>query len=215
MRIGGLPSTRNQWNRSIASFWNRSPEWIFLIRRVRGFVWTTKTRYFRIHRRFAHVHRHVLSRFVSFWRIRADRWIRTGNFYPDWCGRKYFYAVLVTRIRIRVDGISEKSKLLLCTYQCYPGGNWRGGGGILIRHSCPREWLLTLWTRPRVRIFDFSLSRGRAVWPTSLEWNESMLYLILFNNKKVLASCSRIHCILVFMTIWFRGVDWKNDFCFS
>ena len=36
-----------------------------------------------------------------------------------------------------------------------------GGGagvGILIRHSCPREWLLTLWTRPRVRIFDFSLS---------------------------------------------------------
>ena len=27
--------------------------------------------------------------------------------------------------------------------------------GILIRHSCPREWLLTLWTRPRVRIFEF------------------------------------------------------------
>ena len=43
----------------------------------------------------------------------------------------------------------------------------KGGGvaglGILIRHSCAREWLLTLWTRPRVRIFDFSLSRGRAV----------------------------------------------------
>ena len=48
---------------------------------------------------------------------------------------------------------------LLCTYQCYPGG--RGGGrglGILIRHSSPREWLLTLWIRPRVRIFNFSLS---------------------------------------------------------
>ena len=30
-----------------------------------------------------------------------------------------------------------------------------GGMVILIRHSCPRKWLLTLWTRPRVRIFDF------------------------------------------------------------
>ena len=44
----------------------------------------------------------------------------------------------------------------------------RGGGaevGILIRHSSPREWLLTLWTGPRVRRFDFSLSlsRGREV----------------------------------------------------
>ena len=38
-----------------------------------------------------------------------------------------------------------------------------GGVLILIRHSCPRDWLLTLWTRPRVRIFDFSLSGGRAV----------------------------------------------------
>ena len=43
------------------------------------------------------------------------------------------------------------------------GGGGAGGGGILIRYSIPREWLLTLWTRPRVRIFDFSLSRGRAV----------------------------------------------------
>ena len=39
------------------------------------------------------------------------------------------------------------------------------GVGILIRHSSPRERLLTLWTSPRVRIFDFSLSlsRGREV----------------------------------------------------
>ena len=45
-----------------------------------------------------------------------------------------------------------------------PGGEGgRAGVGILMRHSCPREWLLTLWTRPWVRIFDFSLSRGRAV----------------------------------------------------
>ena len=42
-------------------------------------------------------------------------------------------------------------------------GGRAGGGGILIRHSCPRELLLTLWTHPRVRIFDFALSRGRAV----------------------------------------------------
>ena len=79
-------------------------------------------------------------------------------------------------------------------------GGW-AGVGILIRHSCSREWLLTLWIRPRMLIFDLSLSRGRAVWPTSLEWNESMLYLILFNNKRMLASCSRINCVLVFMTI--------------
>ena len=47
-----------------------------------------------------------------------------------------------------------------------PGGRGAGAGvGIFIRHTWPRKWLFTLWTRPRVRIFDFSLSlsRGRAV----------------------------------------------------
>ena len=38
------------------------------------------------------------------------------------------------------------------------GEGRRAGLAILIKHSSPREWLLTLWIRPRVRIFDFSLS---------------------------------------------------------
>ena len=39
-------------------------------------------------------------------------------------------------------------------------GGW-AGVGILIRLSSPREWLLTLWSSPRVRIFHFSLSLSR------------------------------------------------------
>ena len=42
-------------------------------------------------------------------------------------------------------------------------GEGAGGGGDFDKAFLPEEWLLTLWTRPRVRIFDFSHSRGRAV----------------------------------------------------
>ena len=78
------------------------------------------------------------------------------------------------------------------------GGGWAAVGILIspvIRHSCPREWFLTLWTRPRVRIFDFPFP---GVGQFDLRHQSEMkvcLYLILFNNKRILASCSRINCV--------------------
>ena len=93
-----------------------------------------------------------------------------------WPGRVGRIEEFVKKIMAELDVIMHLSML--------SRGEGRAGLGILIRHSYPREWLLTLRTRPRVRIFDFSLSRGRAVWSTSPEWNESMLYLIYYLTIK-------------------------------